>query len=65
MTGHMCRYCDAEIMFVSRLWLKKRVADVNGFARTALTTCITLPPRPQLKGDLCWIVHWHARLRAG
>jgi hypothetical protein len=31
MTGHMCRYCDAEIMFVSRLWLKKRVADVNGF----------------------------------
>jgi hypothetical protein len=26
-----CRYCGAEIMYVGRLWLKKRVADVNGF----------------------------------
>jgi hypothetical protein len=30
MTG-MCRYCGVEIMYVGRLWLKKRVADVNGF----------------------------------
>lgn len=30
MTGR-CRYCDTEIMFVGRLWLMKRVADVNGF----------------------------------
>jgi hypothetical protein len=26
-----CRYCDVEIMFVGALWLKRRVADVNGF----------------------------------
>ena len=26
-----CRYCEAEIMFAGRLWLKRRVADVNGF----------------------------------
>ena len=26
-----CRYCGVEIMFVGVLWLKRRVADVNGF----------------------------------
>ena len=26
-----CRYCSVEIMFVGVLWLKRRVADVNGF----------------------------------
>ncbi len=39
MTGRRCRYCDAQIMYVGGLWLKKRgglwlkkrVADVNGF----------------------------------
>jgi hypothetical protein len=30
MTGR-CRYCDTEIMYVGRLWLMKRVADINGF----------------------------------
>ena len=46
MTGHRCRYCDAEIIYTGRLWLKNRVADVNGFAQTALTTCITLLMAP-------------------
>jgi hypothetical protein len=31
MKDRRCRYCDVEIMYVGRLWLKKRVADVNGF----------------------------------
>jgi hypothetical protein len=31
MTGHNCRHCDAEIMYVGAVWLKRRVADVNGF----------------------------------
>lgn len=26
-----CRYCGVEIMYVGVLWLKRRVADVNGF----------------------------------
>jgi hypothetical protein len=30
MTGQ-CGYCHVEIMYVGYLWLKKRVADVNGF----------------------------------
>jgi hypothetical protein len=28
---HRCRYCGAEIMYAGSLWLKRRVADVNGF----------------------------------
>jgi hypothetical protein len=31
MTGPRCRYCGAEIMHVGRQWLKRTVADVNGF----------------------------------
>jgi hypothetical protein len=30
-----CRYCGVEIMFVGVLWLKRRVADVNGFCPTS------------------------------
>jgi hypothetical protein len=26
-----CRYCGVEIMYVGALWLKRKVADVNGF----------------------------------
>jgi hypothetical protein len=26
-----CRYCSVEIMYVGVLWLKRRVAHVNGF----------------------------------
>jgi hypothetical protein len=26
-----CRYCSVEIMYVGTLWLKHKVADVNGF----------------------------------
>ena len=32
-----CRYCGVEIMHVGVLWLKRRVADVNGFC----------PPKPR------------------
>jgi hypothetical protein len=28
---HRCRHCGVEIMYVGALWLKRRVADVNGF----------------------------------
>ncbi len=26
-----CRYCGVDIMYVGSRWLKRRVADVNGF----------------------------------
>jgi hypothetical protein len=26
-----CRYCGVDIMHVGSLWLKRRVADVNGY----------------------------------
>ena len=31
LCDRICRYCGAEIMFVGVLWLRRRVADVNGF----------------------------------
>ena len=31
LCDRICRYCGVEIMFVGVLWLKRRVADVNGF----------------------------------
>jgi hypothetical protein len=41
MTGRecddrICRYCGVEIMFVGVLWLKRKVADVNGFCPKSL-----------------------------
>jgi hypothetical protein len=29
--NHWCRYCGVDIMHAGSLWLKRRVADVNGF----------------------------------